>query len=132
MIWYKNLFLIDDDEDDHEFLLEAVREIDPSIKCSFSFDGEKALGQLKNFNGTELPDLIILDTNMPKLTGKQILVQLKDDPILNSIPVVMYSNFSTVSDNEQLLKLGAVHYLAKPSKFDEFKNALMQILQTKW
>lgn len=132
MIWYKNLFLIDDDEDDHEFFMDAIKEIDTSIKCSFSFDGEKALGQLQQLKRSELPDLIILDTNLPKLTGKQILIELKRDPVLKAIPVVMYSTFFAAGDNEQLMKLGAVHYLAKPSKFDEFKAALMKILQTKW
>jgi len=132
MIWYKNLFLVDDDEDDHEFFLEAVKEIDSSIKCSFSFDGEKALGKLQKLKDSELPDLIILDTNMPKLTGKQILIELKGDPVLKSIPVIMYSTFFASSENEELLKLGAVNYLAKPSKFDDFKTALIKILKTRW
>ena len=91
MIYYKRLLLIDDDHDDHEFFLEAIKEIDSSITCTTFFDGEQALGQLKN-TGSEVPDLIILDTHMPKLNGKQILAELKRIPNLRDVPVVMYSS----------------------------------------
>lgn len=131
MIYFSNLLLIDDDEDDHEFFLEAVREIDSSIKCRCLLDGETALKMLMG-NASELPDLIILDTNMPKLDGRQILVELKNDTNLKNIPVVMYSTFFSDRDNDELAKLGAVHYLAKPSKFGDFRESLSEILATKW
>jgi len=57
MIYYKRLLLIDDDQDDHEFFLEALQEIDSSIRCTAFFDGEQALRQLKN-GESEVPDLI--------------------------------------------------------------------------
>ena len=119
MIYYKRLLLIDDDQDDHEFFMEALQEIDSSITCTAFFDGEQALGQLKS-SGFEMPDLIILDTNMPKLNGKQILAELKRIPHLKEIPVIMYSTFFSERDNIELTNLGAMHYLEKPSKFEEF------------
>lgn len=131
MIYFSNLLLIDDDEDDHDFFLEAVRDIDSSIKCSSMLDGEKALKFLRE-NKDTLPDLIILDTNLPKLNGRQILTELKTDAILKSIPVVMYSTFFSDRDNDEFAKLGAVHCLAKPSKFGDFRNLLREILATKW
>ena len=48
MTYYKKLLLIDDDRDDHEFFLEAINEIDSTITCKTFFDGEQALGQLRN------------------------------------------------------------------------------------
>jgi DNA-binding response OmpR family regulator len=131
MIYYKNLLLIDDDEDDHEFFSEAIKEIDPSIACACLFDGENALRILKE-NGREFPDLIILDTNLPKLSGKQILTALKNDNTLKGIPVIMYSTFFSDKENEELTKLGAVHYLVKPSKFEEFRNSLKTVLSKQW
>lgn len=131
MIYYKNLLLIDDDEDDHEFFLEAVREIDASVKCSCVFDGENALKKLKG-GVAALPDLIILDTNMPKLNGKQILFELKNDADLKHIPVIMYSTFFSERDNVDFTQLGAVYYLSKPSKFQDFKSSLTHILKTNW
>ena len=130
MIYYKRLLLIDDDHDDHEFFLEAIKEIDSSITCTTFFDGEQALGQLKN-TGSEVPDLIILDTNMPKLNGKQILAELKRIPNLRDVPVVMYSTFFSDRDNLELTNLGAMHYLSKPYKFEEFRSSLEELLQRK-
>jgi CheY-like chemotaxis protein len=131
MIYFSNVLLIDDDHDDHEFFLEAVREIDSSIKCTSMYDSEKALKFLKE-QKEQLPDLIILDTNMPKLNGRQILIELKNDPVLKKIPVVMYSTFFSDRDSNDFANLGAVHYLAKPSKFGDFRNSLIKILSTKW
>jgi DNA-binding response OmpR family regulator len=130
MIYYKRLLLIDDDHDDHEFFLDALQEIDSSITCTAFFDGEQALRQLKN-NGSEAPDLIILDTNMPKLNGKQILAELKRTPNLKEVPVVMYSTIFSDRDNLELTNLGAMHCLSKPSKFGEFRSSLKEILEKK-
>lgn len=131
MIYFKNLLLIDDDEDDHEFFLEAVREIDSSIACMCFLDGEKALERLREYTEA-MPDLIILDTILPKLNGRQILTELKNDPLLKQIPVVMYSTFFSEKDSTEFAKLGAVHYLGKPSKLGDFRNSLNEILSTKW
>jgi CheY-like chemotaxis protein len=69
---------------------------------------------------------------MPRLNGRQILFELKKDTKLKTIPVVMYSTFVNSTDNDEIMKLGAVHYLAKPSKFEDFRKALLYILMTKW
>ena len=78
-----------------------------------------------------MPDLIVLDTNMPKLNGRQILAELKKDPALRSIPVVMYSTFFSERDNDEFSKLGVTSYLAKPSKLADFRNVLSEILKKK-
>ena len=129
MPYFTNVLLIDDDHDDHEFFVEAVREIDESINCQSMFDSEEALKFLKD--GQVLPDLIVLDTNMPKLNGRQILAELKKDPALKNIPVVMYSTFFSDRDNDEFLRLGVANYLAKPSKFGDFRNMLAEILTRK-
>ena len=131
MIFYKKLLLVDDDADDHEIFLEAVKEIDSSIHCTCLFDGEAALKSL-NGDNDDLPDLIILDTNMPKITGKQVLTEIKKSPFLKKIPVIMYSTFFSDRDIQDLKQLGAVHHLPKPSKFEDFRNLLNEILKKKW
>lgn len=130
MSYFTNVLLIDDDHDDHEFFIEALRDIDESINCQSMFDSEEALKFLKEEN-QKLPDLIVLDTNMPKLNGRQILAELKSDPALRDIPVVMYSTFFSDRDNDEFTKLGVASYLAKPSKFGDFRNLLSQILRKK-
>ncbi len=130
MPYFTNVLLIDDDHDDHEFFVEAIREIDESINCQSMFDSEEALKFLKD-DSHQLPDLIVLDTNMPKLNGRQILTELKKDPALMHIPVVMYSTFFSDRDNDEFAKLGVANYLAKPSKFVDFRNMLHEILTRK-
>jgi len=127
MPYFTNVLLIDDDHDDHEFFVEAVRDIDSSIQCSSMFDSEEALKFLKEGNH-QLPDMIVLDTNMPKLNGRQILAEIKNDPNLKNIPVVVYSSFFSDRDNDEFSKMGVTHYLAKPSKFGDFKMLLKEIL----
>jgi DNA-binding response OmpR family regulator len=68
---------------------------------------------------------------MPRLSGKQILAELKSISNLKDIPVVMYSTFFSERDNIELTNLGAMHYLSKPSKFEEFRNCLKEIWERK-
>ncbi len=127
MPYFTNVLLIDDDHDDHEFFVEAVRDLDSSIQCSSMFDSEEALKFLKG-DHRQKPDIIVLDTNMPKLNGRQILAEIKSDPNLKSIPVVMYSSFFSDRDNDEFTRMGVTRYLTKPSKLGDFKMLLKEIL----
>jgi CheY-like chemotaxis protein len=131
MSFYKKLLLIDDDADDHEIFVEAVKEIDSSIVCTCLFDGEQGLNLLQKKDGV-IPDLIFMDTNMPRISGKQLLTSIKQSADLNNIPIIMYSTFFSGKDLDEFIKLGAVHYLTKPSKFEELRSALNDILKKKW
>lgn len=127
---YRTIFIIDDDVEDQEIFLEAVREVDPSINCSASTNGEEALEQLAS--GDRLPDMIFLDLNMPKLNGKQILAGIKSIPRVSNIPVIMYSTSFAPRDLEEMQRVGAVHHLLKPSRFEDLCEALRQILTKSW
>ncbi len=76
MIKKRTFFIVDDDIDDQELFIEAVKEVDSSIECLSSSDCEHALNLLKN-GEIAIPDIIFLDLNMPRLNGKQCLVELK-------------------------------------------------------
>lgn len=127
---YKTIFIIDDDVEDQEIFLEAVREVDPQIACSASTNGEEALEQLAK--GAALPDMIFLDLNMPKLNGKQILSGIKNIERASKIPVVMYSTSFAPRDLEEIHKVGAAHHLLKPSRFEDLCEALRGILKKRW
>lgn len=127
---YKRLFIIDDDVEDQEIFMEAVREVDHGIECSSATNGEEALKRLQTNN--VLPDLIFLDLNMPKLNGKQILREIKNVSILKNIPVIMYSTSFAPRDIEEIEKLGAVYHLLKPSRFDDLCKSLQFILARQW
>lgn len=128
---YKRLFIIDDDVEDQEIFMEAVKEVDKSIQIYSSTSGEDALKQLER-EVVVLPDLIFLDLNMPKLNGKQVLKEIKNIRSLRGIPVIMYSTSFAPHDIEEINKLGAAHHLLKPSRFDELCKSLNLILSKDW
>lgn len=122
------LFIADDDPDDVELFIEAVSRIDQSIKCYSAFDGEEALRKLKS--DSELPDMIFLDLNMPRINGKQCLAEIKNSNKPRTIPVVIFSTSSLPHDIDDTRKLGASYFLTKPSNFDELCKELSQIISS--
>ena len=91
------LFLIDDDPDDQHVFAEALSEIDGSVSLLTASNGLEALETLRK-GSSRLPDLIFLDLNMPKMNGKQFLKELKSEPNLQDIPVVIYTTSSAKTD----------------------------------
>ena len=122
----KTFLLIDDDPDDQEFFLEATKEVDEAIECSFASSCEEALETLKN--KTDLPDYIFLDLNMPKVDGKKCLIEIKKLFHLQHIPVIIYSTSSLKKDIEETALLGAVYFLTKPSAFRELCSGIEKVL----
>jgi CheY-like chemotaxis protein len=129
MYSYKSIFLADDDLQDQEIFTEAINLVDKTIKLFSANDGVAALQTLK---AGQKPDLIFLDVNMPLLNGKQLLAELKAISSLQEIPVIMYSTFFADKDIQEIQKLGAVHHLLKPAKFDLLVDSLKYILNKKW
>lgn len=127
----KVIVIIDDDSEDQEVFIEAVKEVDNSVLCLAFSDGEEALNIIKA-DGLEVPQLIFLDLNMPRFSGKQCLVELLKIKKLKSTPIIIYSTSTDVRDKDETIKLGASHFLIKPSKFDELRNSLSGILAKKW
>lgn len=124
------IFLIDDDIDDQELFIEAVRELNAGFSCDCSSNGEEGLNYLLT-RLNELPDLIFLDLNMPRLNGKQCLEKIKSVDRLKDVPVVIYSTSSQENDIRDTRNLGAVHFLTKPSSFQDLCSSLSGILNKK-
>jgi CheY-like chemotaxis protein len=80
-----NILIVDDDADDRELFIDAIKEVDSEIECTTAVDGKQALEQLKN-SYDSLPDFIFLDLRMPRLSGKKCLLQIKNDERLNPFP----------------------------------------------
>ena len=128
---YSHLFIIDDDIEDQEIFIEAVKEVSEKIVCTSSTSGEDALKHLE-LQAKKLPDLIFLDLNMPKLNGKQVLKEIKNIPGLRTIPVIMYSTSFAPRDIDEIRQIGAAHHLLKPSRFNDLCGALTSILAKEW
>ena len=116
---------VDDDDEDIEIFCDALREIDPSIICMVAKSADEAL-QILN-SDIELPQYIFLDINMPKVDGNACLKEIKKDPRLNKIPVIMYSTYSRTSDLETYKSLDA-GFLVKKNSYYELVHELKRVL----
>jgi CheY-like chemotaxis protein len=121
-----NVLYADDDVDDREMFCEAIKEINPAIKVVLGKDGEETLKILSVQK--ELPDLIFLDINMPRMDGIECLGKIKSDDRLKSIPVIIYSTTSNKSDQTKIALLGASDFILKGNSFEVAKDSLSKIL----
>ncbi len=128
---YQSIVLIDDDIDDQEIFIDALRTIAPSIQCYCDMEGETVLKKLST-NELPVPDLFFVDLNMPRVNGKEILKQLKSLDLVKSVPVIMYSTFFGDRDIKEFKDFGAQHYLIKSTSFDALCDELRSVLSKKW
>jgi CheY-like chemotaxis protein len=124
------VLLVDDDIDDRKLFSEALTQVDKAINLVVAASGQEALLYLKKVS--KPPDYIFLDLRMPGLSGQQCLVEIKKDPRLISVPVIIYTTSREVSDSIRLQKLGAVHFMSKPVSPDEVYYMVSFVLNEKW
>jgi CheY-like chemotaxis protein len=125
------ILLIDDDEDDRKLFFEAVREFDETITCVGSRNGQEALLYLKN-EANSIPDFIFLDLRMPGLNGQKCLEEIKKDPRLVPVPVIVYTTSTDVKESIELKKMGAVHFMSKPDSPDDIYYMVSVVLSENW
>lgn len=116
-----------EDDDGAYFLVEfALREADPDIHLFRACDGEEALEFLRRSESSEAPrpDLVLLDLNLPKKDGLEVLRSLKTNESLCSIPVIVFTTSIRASDRDNSLALGAQDYLVKPPTLDALMEAV--------
>ncbi|CAN5449642.1 response regulator [soil metagenome] len=116
MVIHQNILLVDDDLEDQEIFLEAMREISRNISCVAMKDAKIALEKLHNHDFEA--DLIFLDLNMPIMGGKQFLEEIKNDKSLKHIPVIILSTTSQAKTIEKVKQLGAAAFITKPNTFN--------------
>lgn len=125
-----DVLLIEDDPGDELITREAFEHNKISNTLHVAHDGEEGLDFLYRRGGYEnapRPDLILLDLNLPKYDGRQLLETVKSDPDLNHIPVVVLTTSSAEEDILRSYKLHANAYVTKPVDLDQFMNAVRQI-----
>ena len=123
--------LIDDDSDDRQFFCEALNQIDEAISCVSASNGLDALLYLKN-EANLLPDYIFLDLRMHGISGKKCLEEIKKDSRLFSVPVIVYTTSRDVKESIELKKMGAAHFMSKPTSPDDIYYMLSVVLGDKW
>jgi CheY-like chemotaxis protein len=123
------IFLAEDDIDDQELLVEALLQLDTSLQIHVEDSGEKAIDFLQNLDRKQTPCLIILDYNLPKVNGYQILNYLKSQERFHEVKKVVWSTSNSPQYEQSCLKEGALAYLVKPSDLSGIERIAQIMLQ---
>jgi two-component system, chemotaxis family, response regulator Rcp1 len=124
------ILLVEDSPSDTDLTLEAFQEGRIPSNLSHVEDGVEAmefLGRRDSYSGAPRPDLILLDLNLPRKDGREVLSELKSDPKLRTIPVVVLTTSKDEQDIAQAYHLQANCYIAKPVDFEQFVNVVRAI-----
>jgi chemotaxis family two-component system response regulator Rcp1 len=119
------VLLVEDNEADVRLTREALREPGPPVRLSAVGDGEQALAYLRRQEGyadAQRPDLVLLDLNLPRKNGLEVLDELRSDPELATLPVIMLTSSAAEHDVAACYARGARSYVVKPGDLDAFMD----------
>lgn len=123
------ILLVDDDPDDVFMLSDAFRSLNPSCETVEAYDGDAALQLLDEmYERKEVPDLIVLDINMPVLDGREVLRILKRNEHFKDIPIIVYTTSSNTFDRLHCEQFG-VELITKPSTLTSIRQAAQDMLR---
>jgi CheY-like chemotaxis protein len=122
----KTCFLIDDDEDDRDIFELALGQLGAKFRFVTSESCIAALETLRN--GELNPDYIFLDLNMPVVTGRECLVEIRKLAKFQTTPVLIYTTSSVQKDKEDVMRLGATSFITKPNKVSALTLVLREVL----
>lgn len=129
----KEILLVEDNPDDVELTRIAFDEADSPHRLSVVADGAEALdfllrrGRHAAREGAPLPALVLLDLNLPKLDGREVLQAIRAHPVTRSLPVVMLTTSAEPMDVDALYALGANSYIQKPVEFERFVEVVRHV-----
>ncbi len=131
----KVVLLVEDNKNDELLAIRALKKCSVENEVSVVRDGVDAIEYLfgKQADGSrnKMPELILLDLNIPKLNGLEVLKKIKSDEITSQVPVVIMTSSTEASDINNSYELGANSYLRKPVDYNEF-TYLIDHLATYW
>ena len=126
------ILLVEDNPGDIRLTQEVLKEGKISNNLSVIMDGEQAILFLKKrgqYSNVSTPDIILLDINLPKKDGREVLAEIKNDPVLMLIPVIV---LTTSGDDQDVANMYSHHancYITKPVDFDQFIRVIKSIKQ---
>ncbi|HEV2481705.1 MAG TPA: response regulator [Puia sp.] len=125
------ILLVDDDEDDRKLFVEATKEVDSSITCHSASDGMEALAYLRD-DRNGVPDFIFLDLRMPGFSGEECLMEIKREPRMANVPVIVYTTSRDVRESVRLKQMGAAHFASKPVSQEEVYFMVSFVIGERW
>lgn len=129
----KHILLVEDNPDDIELTLMSFRENKIANEIVVVRDGVEALdylfaiGKYVDRDPDDLPELVLLDLKLPRLSGTDVLKRLRSDPLTRLIPVVVLTSSKEETDIEASYSLGANSYVCKPVEFGQFVEAVKNL-----
>jgi two-component system, chemotaxis family, response regulator Rcp1 len=126
-----DIMLVEDNEGDVELAQRALRTAEPPCRISVAHNGHKALDLLQSKMADEdenLPQLILLDINMPGMDGKQFLTEIKTRDTFKAIPVVMFTSSQSPTDIRECYERQASCYVVKPFDAREYGGVLREVV----
>ena len=130
MPWRRTVLLVEDSPGDVRLTQEAFRGADESVRLHVASDGVDAMAYLRQqgeYADAPRPDMILLDLNLPKMDGREVLAQIKSDDILKTIPTVILTTSEAEEDILKTYELQANCYLNKPVEFEHFEKIVAGI-----
>ena len=124
------VLLVEDSPGDVRLTRDAFRETNESIRLHVAVDGVEAMDFLKKrgvFVDSPRPDFILLDLNIPKMDGREVLAQIKRDNDLKTIPTIILTTSDSEADIKKSYELQANCYLNKPVQLDDFESVVKSI-----
>ena len=118
-----NVLIVEDNEGDVFLIQEAIHRVDLPVALHVVNDGEQAVRffeQVDEDMAMACPALVILDINLPKKQGGEVLKQMRQSPRCGNVAVIAVSSSDSLRDREQMKSLGANSYFKKPSGYEEF------------
>lgn len=126
----RTLVIADDDRDDQALLKEAIGELSRDISIHSVYDGVQLLRYLRAC--AVLPDLILLDMNMPNMNGLECMAEIRADKKLSRLPVVFLSTSSDPADILKGYDCGANLFFSKPNSFAGIRHLMQSLLFVQW
>jgi len=125
-----DILLVDDNPGDVRLTVEAFREAEIPNRMRVASDGVEALAILRGeppFAESFRPDIILLDLNLPRKDGREVLAEIKADPVLRRIPVVVLTTSNASEDVRRVYDLNANCFVSKPVDLDRFMDVVRSI-----
>jgi CheY-like chemotaxis protein len=124
------ILVMEDSDEDFDTLLETLLNIGYTRKVHRALSGDDCLAQLRGTHGPVIhPEIVLMDLNTPGTDGREVLREIKTDPVLKSTPVVVFTTSSNPRDLAACYKLGANAYHIKPVRYPEYIEILKQIFR---
>jgi len=121
-----DILLVEDDIDDVDLLKEALLENNVLYQMEVIMEGDKVFKYLETID--TLPEIIVMDLNLPKTGGKEILQEIKSNYSLTKIPIVVLTTSSSKEDIEYCNKMGISKFITKPATLEGWNNTIHSIL----